>query len=82
MRVLPDNLIKKINVSAKRLMNAIEKSYGFTNFNIKTNVGNLAGQEIFHYHLHIIPRTSKEYNKPNFDAKDLDIIANKISSNF
>jgi len=34
----------------------ITDEHGATDFNITTNVGKLAGQEIFHFHTHVIPR--------------------------
>ena len=34
----------------------ISDEHGATNFNITTNLGKLAGQEIFHFHTHVIPR--------------------------
>lgn len=47
-------------------------------FNIITNEGEIAGQEIFHYHLHVIPRFSKKSNL-NIDElyDELMLISNK-----
>ena len=39
---------------------AIEKVLGFTNFNFMNNHGKYAGQVVFHYHMHIIPREKND----------------------
>lgn len=39
----------------KEIVVAIKKKYPFEEFQIKSNIGTKAGQEIFHTHIHLIP---------------------------
>ena len=41
---------------ASRLANQIKESLGCTGLNILQNNGAVAGQVVFHYHMHLIPR--------------------------
>ena len=56
---LSDDKASKILVLAKKIVDAMKKVHGFTNYNIVQNNGEIAGQTVSHYHLHIIPRYSK-----------------------
>ncbi len=38
---------------------AIQMEYGATGFNLLNNSGEQAGQTVFHFHLHLLPRYSK-----------------------
>jgi len=40
----------------KEVCALITKEHGAVNFNITTNLGEKAGQEVFHFHTHVIPR--------------------------
>ena len=57
---LSDDKASKILVLAKKIVDAMKKVHSFTDFNIIQNNGEIAGQTVHHYHLHIIPRYSKE----------------------
>ncbi|MBR1453432.1 MAG: HIT family protein [Lachnospiraceae bacterium] len=56
---LSDDKASKILVLAKKIIVAMKKVHGFTDYNIVQNNGELAGQTVSHYHLHLIPRYSK-----------------------
>lgn len=56
---LSDDKASKILLLAKRIVEAMKKVHGFTDYNIVQNNGEIAGQTVHHYHLHIIPRYSK-----------------------
>ena len=48
-----------------KLKNRImEKDHSVTDFNIGTNIGESAGQTIFHAHVHLIPRRNGETPNP------------------
>lgn len=87
---LDDNLVKKLIIIGNKINKAIRKS------NIKSEGvnffladGEAAGQEVFHVHLHLIPRFEKDgfgfkfpkgyTDKPERD--ELEQIAQKIKSN-
>lgn len=59
MTELSDDKLSKILVLAKKIIEAMKKVHGFTDYNIVQNNGELAGQSVGHYHLHLIPRYSK-----------------------
>ena len=58
MSDLSDEKLSKILVLAKKIIEAMKKVHGFTDYNIIQNNGRLAGQTVDHYHLHLIPRYS------------------------
>ncbi len=55
---LPDELLAKLSVNAKRLAMAIKKGLTADGVNITSNNGRAAGQLVFHAHTHIVPRYS------------------------
>ena len=58
----PDELVAKIAVLAKDLAANYKPTLAADGFNIKQNSGSVAGQEVMHYHVHLIPR----YNDSSF----------------
>lgn len=58
MSDLSDDKLSKILILAKKIIDAMKKVHGFTDYNIIQNNGRLAGQTVSHYHLHLIPRYS------------------------
>lgn len=58
MSDLSDDKLSKILILAKKIIEAMKKVHGFTDYNIIQNNGRLAGQTVAHYHLHLIPRYS------------------------
>ena len=58
MTELSDDKLSKILVLAKKIIEAMKKVHGFTDYNIIQNNGRIAGQTVDHYHLHLIPRYS------------------------
>ena len=42
-----------------KLSKAIQKAFGARGVNILSNNGEMAGQTVFHFHMHIIPRYEK-----------------------
>jgi histidine triad (HIT) family protein len=53
---MPDELYSKVYLTVKKLAKAISKAFDVKEFNILQNNGELAGQTVPHYHVHIIPR--------------------------
>lgn len=56
---LPDEIAAKVLPLVKKLVKAMKVVYGFTDFNLMQNNGEIAGQSVHHFHLHIIPRYEK-----------------------
>lgn len=53
---LDDEYAAKAMVLAKKMATAMTKALGADGFNLVQNNGEVAGQTVFHFHLHLIPR--------------------------
>lgn len=53
---LPDDIASHIFSVAQKVSTAIKKAFNPAGLNILSNNGEIAGQTIFHFHLHLIPR--------------------------
>lgn len=53
---LPDEVASKIFVTAKKVAKAMKTAMNCEGLNILQNNGELAGQTVFHLHVHVIPR--------------------------
>ena len=60
---LGDEEAAKIMPLAKKLAKKMTDVLGADGFNILQNNGEVAGQSVFHYHLHLIPRFKDAPNK-------------------
>lgn len=53
---LPEEIAAKVMVLAKKMGSEMSKKLKCNGFNLVQNNGELAGQTVFHFHLHLIPR--------------------------
>ena len=53
---LDDETASKVLVTAKKVAGKIKKAMGADGFNLVQNNGEAAGQTVFHFHVHVIPR--------------------------
>lgn len=53
---LDEYVASEVLVLAQKVAIALKEATGCNGVNILQNNGKVAGQEIFHYHLHVIPR--------------------------
>ena len=53
---MPDDVLAEAAKAAKKVSKAVVRATGADGFNIGQNNGEAAGQAVFHFHLHIIPR--------------------------
>ncbi len=53
---LDDALAAKALVTAKLIASRMKKALGADGFNLVQNNGEVAGQTVFHFHMHLIPR--------------------------
>lgn len=53
---LPDELAGKAMVLAKKMAGKITEALECDGFNVVQNNGEVAGQTVFHFHMHLIPR--------------------------
>lgn len=57
---LPDELAGKAFVLAKKMALAMTEALHCDGFNIVQNNGEAAGQTVFHFHMHLIPRYKED----------------------
>ena len=53
---LPDEIGAKVMPLAKRIGSRLYQGLGCDGFNVVQNNGRTAGQTVFHFHMHLIPR--------------------------
>lgn len=53
---LPEELAMKTMALAKRMVEVMTKALACDGFNLVQNNGEAAGQTVFHFHMHLIPR--------------------------
>ena len=53
---LPDEAAAKVLVLAKKLATSMTEKLSCDGFNVVQNNGSVAGQTVFHFHMHLIPR--------------------------
>lgn len=57
---LSDELAAKVLVLAKKMITKLTDILGCDGYNIVQNNGEAAGQTVFHFHLHMIPRYKED----------------------
>jgi len=86
---LTPEISKNLFEVVPKIATAIKETYEPIGLNLLNNNGEKAGQSVFHYHMHIIPRYGKGDGfgavwKTNFDGysdEELTTIAKKIKEN-
>ena len=53
---LPDDTVSQIMLLAKKMAVQMTEKLNCDGFNFLQNTGEAAGQTVFHYHMHLIPR--------------------------
>ena len=53
---MPDELVGKAMILAKKMAARMTQALGCDGFNVVQNNGEAAGQTVFHFHMHLIPR--------------------------
>lgn len=53
---IDEDTLKHLIAVTKKISHAIDKAYEPKGINLLNNNGAIAGQTVFHYHMHIIPR--------------------------
>lgn len=82
---LDEDLAAKAMKLAKKMAAKMTDILGCDGFNLLQNNGECAGQTIFHFHLHLIPRYSNDTNKmltfadANVSDEEMDAICAKIA---
>lgn len=82
---LDDECASKTLLVARNMASKIQKAMNCDGLNIVQNNGEAAGQTVFHFHMHLVPRYKEDdagLDMPNKKAADYDLaeVAAKISS--
>lgn len=64
---------------AQKISQRLKDRIGFEGLNVVQNNGSIAGQTVFHYHIHLIPRYKDDQQKINWNptnpsAEELDLL--------
>lgn len=68
----PDETLAALHLTAKKVAQAQMNGLGADGVNIMQNNGKAAGQEVFHIHIHVIPRYSDDGHHWNWNAGKYD----------
>lgn len=68
---LEENIASHLFKITTKLAKVISKTLNIKNFNILNNCGEIAGQSVHHFHIHIIPRNENDSIKINLDSHKL-----------
>ena len=60
---LDDKVAAKVLPLAKKIMKLLKEKLGWEGFNVVQNNKELAGQTVFHFHMHLIPRYKGDGNE-------------------
>ncbi len=80
---IDDELLAHAHIVAKKVATALKEATGCEGVNILQNNGEIAGQSVFHFHIHVIPRYSKDdanikWTPGTQDVDKLNAIAEKV----
>lgn len=68
---LPEDIAAKAFVLAKKLATVMTDKLGADGFNIVQNNNEVAGQTVFHFHMHLIPRYKDDNQKILWEPGEL-----------
>lgn len=57
---IPEELLAHLSIVAKKIATSISYIKGVKGFNIINNCNEVSGQAIMHFHIHVIPRYTKD----------------------
>jgi len=78
-------LMEKVYSVVPKIASALKETFGCSGMNIVNNNGESAGQTVFHYHVHLIPRYGQDKfgirfanNMNDYDAEKLATLKERI----
>lgn len=69
---LPEEMASKVMILTQKLASQMKDRLECDGFNIMQNNGEVAGQTIFHFHMHLIPRYHGDNQKIEWDKREPD----------
>lgn len=81
---LPDETASKVMLLAKKMATQMTEKLQCDGFNLVQNNGEVAGQTVFHFHMHLIPRYKDDnqkigWNPGNPSQEELEAIRKQIA---
>ena len=81
---LPDETAAKVMKLAKQMATIMTEKLGCDGFNIVQNNNEVAGQTVFHFHMHLIPRYENDnqrisWNPLEMTQDELEAVKNQIT---
>ncbi len=70
---MPEELAGRAMVLAKKLAARMTEALGCDGLNVVQNNGEVAGQTVFHFHMHLIPRYAGDGNEDKLCWNHLDL---------
>ena len=77
---LPEELASKALVVAKKVITKMTEIVGCDGYNVLQNNGEAAGQTVFHFHLHLIPRYADMDNSQILKAPANEVDADVLKA--
>jgi len=81
-------LMEQVFSVVPKIARALKETFGCSGINVVNNNGESAGQTVFHYHVHLIPRYGKDQfgmmfanNMKDYDAEKLAALKERIKEN-
>ena len=68
---LPEDTAGEAMKLAKKMMTKMTERLGCKGFNLVQNNGELAGQTVFHFHMHMIPRYEEDGQKIGWSPREV-----------
>jgi histidine triad (HIT) family protein len=83
MPMVPDQVLGHISVISKYLCDLLKETYGYDDIVVQISNGAAAGQQIQHFFMSIIPKTSEnkelfEVKKGSFSKSELEVMAKEL----
>lgn len=84
---ISEELAGKAMILAKKMANVLTRALKCDGFNIVQNNGEPAGQTVFHFHMHLIPRYEGDqvgltWNPGSLTEEDKEEILSKVKAEF
>ena len=68
---LPDETAAKVMKLAKKMATTMTEKLGCDGFNIVQNNNEVAGQTVFHFHMHLIPRYENDNQRISWNPTEM-----------
>ena len=85
---MESSVMEQVFSVVPKIANALKATFSCTGINIVSNNGESAGQTVFHYHVHLIPRYGNDKfgirfvsNMKDYDAEKLAALKDRIKKN-